>query len=195
MKFLISLFICLFFVGCLPHRIPSEDEAEVKNNIKNNIKDSLRDLTPEEQQLKISDSLSSEDKDVIDYLDKQLLASINGLENKQEKAQYTSKLREFMQWLYNNPDKGRELAGVGKSLQALISLKSGNNTFDNLESIQDNNKRTLQEEIKDIFDFAYNAFNSRNVTNEEVLKQLKDTLSDNENNHLEALKNFQVRQN
>ncbi|AYE36949.1 hypothetical protein DB313_05475 (plasmid) [Borrelia turcica IST7] len=190
MKFLINLFICLLFIGCVPLDSNTEDSKDNKEEVKEKTQDN-KSSSEVKQQVVVSNPLSTDDKGVLDYLKTQLLASINskGVVD-EKKGQYISKLNGFFKWLNENPDKGRELAKVGKDLQDLIKSKS-NGTLENLENVKrkSNDSQNLKEQVKQVFDMAYNTFGDIYETNEKALEDLKNTLSDN-NNHLDGIKIF-----
>ncbi|AYE37057.1 hypothetical protein DB313_06015 (plasmid) [Borrelia turcica IST7] len=189
MKFFINLFICLLFIGCVPLDSNTEDSKEdTKEKTQDNKSSS------EVAQQDTIKPFSQEDISILEYLEKQLLASIDsdeGVPIQADRPKYTNRLNEFIKWLNENPDKGRELAKVGQALQELIKEK-GNGTLDNLQNVQgDNDHDTLQVRVNRVFQVAYNALNG-DKTNEKALDELKDTLG-NKESHLDGINSFQKK--
>ncbi len=197
---IINILFCLFLL--LLNSCNSNDNDTLKNNAQQTKSRKKRDLSQEElpQQEKIAltpdeekmfNSLINVFKYTIEKLNNEIQGCMNG--NK-------SKCNDFFDWLSEDIQKQKELAGAFTKVYNFLKSKAQNETFDTyIKGAIDCKKNTPQDcnnnnkygkgtnEIEQYFRGVANDMSNRN-SNEEIYQYLKDELLDTgENGHYAGL--------
>ncbi|AYE37078.1 hypothetical protein DB313_06135 (plasmid) [Borrelia turcica IST7] len=173
MSFLLHLFICFLFNGCLPYNPNTENNKETG-------------ISSTEMGIQQSNdnSLIPEETKVLGFLHTQLTAFISSSDTRAElKPLHKRRLDDFLQWLTKNPDKGRELVKVGQIIVKILKSKGANDKLDNLSSAISSNGQSLQQHLNDIvLPIAYSALTisiNRNLDNDSLLSLIKGDFKEN----------------
>ncbi|PRR63097.1 Mlp family lipoprotein [Borreliella burgdorferi] len=199
---IINILLCLFLLmlnGC-----NSNDNDTLKNNAQQTKSRKKRDLSQEElpQQEKIT--LTSDEKKMFTSLVTAFKYTIEKLNNEIQGCNNgdNGKCNNFFDWLSEDIQKQKELAGAFTKVYNFLKSKAQNETFDTyIKGAIDCKKNTLQDcnnnkygngsnDIEQYFRGVANDMSNRN-SNEEIYQYLKDELLKEDNHYAGLTANWQ----
>ncbi|ACN92291.1 hypothetical protein CV685_05895 [Borreliella burgdorferi] len=199
---IINILLCLFLLmlnGC-----NSNDNDTLKNNAQQTKSRKKRDLSQEElpQQEKIT--LTSDEEKMFTSLVTAFKYTIEKLNNEIQGCNNgdNGKCNNFFDWLSEDIQKQKELAGAFTKVYNFLKSKAQNETFDTyIKGAIDCKKNTLQDcnnnkygngsnDIEQYFRGVANDMSNRN-SNEEIYQYLKDELLKEDNHYAGLTANWQ----